>query len=140
MKLFHVTTARAAAAILGEGFRDGNGYGTAESFSGVWLADRPLDVNEGAQGDTVLAVRFAVPLSALADYEWIEQGKPYREWLVPANFIARHATVALFGGDDAEDERRVEQLQRQAEERHQEKFGPYDDGEQQFAEWEHSEG
>jgi len=33
---------------------------------------------------------------------------------------------------DAEDERRVEQLQRQAEERHQEKFAPYDDGETQF--------
>jgi hypothetical protein len=58
-RLFHVTTANAAIAILREGFRDGSGgYGTAEKFSGVWLSDSPLDVNEGAEGDTVLVVNF----------------------------------------------------------------------------------
>jgi hypothetical protein len=95
-RLFHVTTATAAAAILAEGFRDGSGgYGTIGKFTGVWLSDSPLDVNEGAEGDTVLMVSFSIPLSALADYEWIEEGKGYREWLVPAEVIRRHATVLI---------------------------------------------
>ena len=91
-----MTTATATAAILVEGFRDGSGgYGTARKFSGVWLSDSPLSVNEGAEGDTVLMVSFSIPLSALADYEWIEEGKGYREWLVPAEVIRRHATVSI---------------------------------------------
>jgi hypothetical protein len=49
-RLFHVTTAKAAAVIVREGFRDGSGsYLTTGSFSGVWLSDSPLSVNEGAQ-------------------------------------------------------------------------------------------
>ena len=97
-RLFHVTTATTAAAILAEGFRDGSGgYGTAEEFTGVWLSDRPLDVNEGAEGDTALMISFSIPLSALANYEWIEEGKGYREWLVPAEIIGRHATVSIVG-------------------------------------------
>jgi hypothetical protein len=66
-RLFHMTIATAAAAILAEGFRDrSGGYGTTRKFSGVWLSESPLDVNEGAEGDTVLMVSFSIPLSALA--------------------------------------------------------------------------
>jgi hypothetical protein len=72
--LFHVTSEGAAVAILREGFQDGTGtYMTDRDFSGVWLSDRPLDENESAWGDVVLMVRFSVPLTALADFEWIER-------------------------------------------------------------------
>jgi hypothetical protein len=96
MTLFHVTNERNAAAILRDGFRDDAGrYLTDQTFSGVWLSDQPLDANEGAWGDVILAVKFSVPLSALDKWEWIEEGKPFREWLIPADFIAQHAAVSV---------------------------------------------
>jgi hypothetical protein len=45
----------------------------------------------------VLVVSFSISLSALADYEWIEEGKGYREWLVPAEVIRKHGTVGSYG-------------------------------------------
>ena len=92
--LFHVTTAENAKAILRDGFRDGHGsYMTDHEFSGVWLSDQPLDENEGAWGDTVLAVAFTITEVELNFYEWVEEGKPYREWLIPAQIIKQFATV-----------------------------------------------
>jgi len=61
----------------------------------VWLSDQPLSVNEGADGSAVLLVTFSILLARLAEFEWVEEGKGYREWLVPAEFINKHATVAL---------------------------------------------
>jgi hypothetical protein len=29
----------------------------------------------------------------LADYEWVEEGRDYREWLIPADVIAKLAAV-----------------------------------------------
>jgi len=99
--LFHVTTSEVATLILRDGFRDGHAcYMTATEHQGVWLSDHVLDANEGMWGDTVLAVKFAIPLAALADYEWIEEGKGYREWLVPARLVQEHATVSMAEGDD----------------------------------------
>jgi hypothetical protein len=43
----------------------------------------------------VLAVTFDLLPSALADFELIEEGKPYREWCVLADLIKAKATVAL---------------------------------------------
>jgi hypothetical protein len=43
----------------------------------------------------VLAVTFDLLPSALADFELIEEGKPYREWCVPAEIIRTKATVAM---------------------------------------------
>jgi hypothetical protein len=62
----------------------------------VWLSNAPLDGNEGAVGDTILIVQFRVPLRRLSDYEVIEEGKGYREWVMPAAFIAGHATITVF--------------------------------------------
>jgi hypothetical protein len=45
---------------------------------GVWLSDYPLDVSAGARGNAVLAVSsFVLPLSCLAEFEVIENDKPY---------------------------------------------------------------
>ncbi|GMU24984.1 MAG: hypothetical protein AMXMBFR13_50550 [Phycisphaerae bacterium] len=88
MKLFHSTTPEAAAAILKEGFRDTTGqYLTTESFTGVWFSDVPLDEGEGAKGNELLAIE--APDARLAEWEWIEEGKPYREFLLPADVANR---------------------------------------------------
>jgi hypothetical protein len=99
MILYHRTKAVSAKQILCDGFRDGVGkYLTNRVFSGVWLSNVPLDVNEGADGDTLL--RLELPEDAIADFEWIEDGKPYREWLVPARLINEKASAVCVVVDD----------------------------------------
>jgi hypothetical protein len=44
----------------------------------------------------VLAVTFTISETELDDYEWVEEGKPYREWLIPAQVIKQFATVTEF--------------------------------------------
>jgi hypothetical protein len=44
-----------------------------------------LDCNEGADGDTLFEVQLAE--CEIPDYEWIEDGKPYREWLIPPAIV-----------------------------------------------------
>ena len=57
MKFYHRTTREAADAILVHGFQDAEGpYMTANIHRGVWISDMPLDVNEGAKGEVLLAV------------------------------------------------------------------------------------
>jgi hypothetical protein len=96
-------------AILSQGFRDGTGYYmTSVKHTGVWLSNIPLDCNEGAKGETVLAIE--IPEEALLPYEWIEDEdwvedetapeggrwvqsenwKPYREFLAPAELVNRY--------------------------------------------------
>jgi hypothetical protein len=88
MKLYHITAAENARAILREGFRDGRGsYGTDREWSGVWLWNAP-DADYGVDGDVLLEIEIPDGAAAsLADYEWIEDDKPYREWLIPAAIL-----------------------------------------------------
>lgn len=82
--LYHSTTPEAAESILKEGYRDRTGtYGAGQFFTGVWFADRPLSPNEGTKGMTVLSI--TIDQGLVAEYEWIEEGKPYREFLIPAS-------------------------------------------------------
>jgi hypothetical protein len=84
MKCYHNTFA--AEEILANGFKDATGYYlTATLHTGVWFADRPLDVNEGADGDVLLAID--IPENLFAEYEWVEEGKGYREALIPAALV-----------------------------------------------------
>lgn len=83
--LYHVTSRDNAERILAEGFRS--------DCPEAWLANRQLDANEGVYGDTVLRVEFSVPLHRLQEFEVTEAEKPYREWIVPAAFIAANAIV-----------------------------------------------
>jgi hypothetical protein len=94
--LWHRTYAANAAAILPEGFRDGTGhYMTDRETFGVWLSNFPLDSNEGAWGDTVLQVTLDCTEDEIREFEWIEDEKPYREFLVPASFIATKGKVEI---------------------------------------------
>jgi hypothetical protein len=84
MRLFRRTTAALAARVLTDGFVDANGtYLTDRVGSGVWFSDMPLDCNDGAGGDTLLQIDLDLDEQALDDFEWKEDGKRDREWLVP---------------------------------------------------------
>ena len=87
MILYHRTSSANAESILKSGFKDHTGtYPTDQQFTGVWFSDKPLDV-KGIEGDTLLIVSLRATDKALEDYEWIEEDKGYREWLIPARLI-----------------------------------------------------
>lgn len=98
VRFYHRTTREAAYAILRKGFREGTGtYLTRKVWRGVWICDVPLDANEGAKGDILLEV--LIPIELVKPYEWVEEGKSYREFLVPARILNAHATVRLSERD-----------------------------------------
>jgi hypothetical protein len=95
MIVYHSTTEAMAKEIIQNGFRDSKAtYGTDLEWIGVFVCDKPLDVNEGAKGSTVLRITLPVTEDELAPYEWAEEGKPFREWCVPASLLNR-GTVQL---------------------------------------------
>jgi hypothetical protein len=86
--LYHSTTRENATNILREGFRDRTDhYMTDTPHTGVWLSDTPLDENEGGSSEVLLCVELEE--GVLAFYEWVETGKGYREFLVPAEIVNR---------------------------------------------------
>jgi hypothetical protein len=94
VKFYHRTTRAAARAILDGGFRDGRGgSGFLDPLVGVWLSNEPLTENEGARGPAVLFLK--IPIAAIRDFEVIEEGKPYREWVVPAGVVNRYRPVVV---------------------------------------------
>ena len=72
---------------------------TQNTYSGVWVSDRPLDLNEGACGDTLLRITLAIDDDALSEFEWVEEDKGYREWLVPASLLNAHGLVSIEPDD-----------------------------------------
>jgi len=87
MYLYHRT--HHATPILRNGFKDGRGcYLTSEYHRGVWFSNMPLDINEGAKGTDLLRVSILAAL--IKDYEWVEAGKKYREFLVHAKIVYRY--------------------------------------------------
>jgi len=92
--LFHRTTQAVADQILRSGFRDHTArYLTDREWTGVWVSDRPLYNSEGASGETLLQVEVEEPL--ITAYEWVKEGKPYREWLIPADVLNGFGKVKL---------------------------------------------
>jgi hypothetical protein len=78
LTVYHCTNEPAARQILADGFRNTTGrYLTNREWSGVWVSDRPLNNSEGASGEILLQVEIAEEV--LKPYEWIEEGKSYRE-------------------------------------------------------------
>ena len=95
IKLHHFTTAEAARAILESGFKDGTGsYMTNRLHTGVWLSDVPMsDADGGPDNGVLLEVQLRISARTLRTYEWIEEGKPYREFLIPARIVNAHGSV-----------------------------------------------
>ena len=84
--LYHSTTRENVACILREGFRDRDYYMQdnipGQLCAGVWLSDKLLGENQGA-------VSLELPDGVLVLYEWLENGKSYRQFLVPADIANR---------------------------------------------------
>jgi hypothetical protein len=104
--LYHRTSKLAARGIRRHGFRDSYGYyGLRRLTSGVWLSYVPLSWEEGAEGDTLLRITLPNRVRRKFErYEWIERGKSYREFQVPAAWLNRHlitVTRALPSEDPA---------------------------------------
>lgn len=105
MRMICYHTTDAAKSILRDGFRDSTGsYMLAGTeLTGVWLGDAPMSVNEGAKGEQVFRVEFLNAADLLTGIEIIEEGKPYREWCVPAAIINSRATVTLLTQEEVDE-------------------------------------
>jgi hypothetical protein len=71
---------------------------TDRTFTGVWLSSEPLDANEGAWGEVLLAME--IPDAVFVEYEWVEAGKTHREALVPASILNRLGQPSIVESDD----------------------------------------
>ena len=101
MKVFHNTRRTAAEAIMSGGFIDAEGsHMTTNVYRGVWVSNVPLDINEGADGDTLLS--FELDESVFREYEWVEDEKPYRESLIPAEILNQYGTPEIVGEEEME--------------------------------------
>jgi hypothetical protein len=102
VRLHHTTTKLNANRIMRDGFRNASGdYGLATTIlTGVWFASEPLGVNEGCADEPSLGAPVIVielDEGQIHEYELIEEGKPYREWCVPAelaNSVQRQVIYA----------------------------------------------
>jgi hypothetical protein len=99
IRFYHRTNA--AEAIIRDGFRDDEGSYMLKGMRlrGVFLSDILLDANDGAEGDQLLEISLQATCD-ISDYEIIEEGKPYREWCVPAGIINRCGEVRLLAKED----------------------------------------
>ena len=78
---------------------DGEGtYMTGIIHRGVWVSDRPLDFGQGAKGEFLLCLDL--PDDVLEPFEWVEEGKTYREFLVPAEIVNSYGPPELCDEDD----------------------------------------
>ena len=96
--VYHRTSLDAAVSILREGFKDATGTYLARSeHTGVWVSDGESDPTGGDLGDALLTISTVLSESDLDAFEWVEDAKPYREWLIPAHLLnAATAGVELL--------------------------------------------
>jgi hypothetical protein len=93
MLLYHRT--HAADDILRDGFRDAEDtYMTDVVLHGVWLSAVPLGPEEGANGSQVLEVEL--PDALAMEHEFPEEGRPFREFLIPADVLNRQGRTRLL--------------------------------------------
>ena len=91
----------AAVSIAQFGFRDGTVFFDGMSLTGIWVSSFPLSEMEVAKGDMVLKIALALPETEIADFEIIGDGKPYREWCIPANILNEKGAAVLLSAEDA---------------------------------------
>jgi hypothetical protein len=68
---------------------------TGTEYAGVWVSDSPLMANVGAPGHWLITIELPAAVAWVLDreHEWVEEGKPYREWLVPADLLNAHGVI-----------------------------------------------
>ena len=90
MRLYHGTTLANAGLVASNGFQDvtsnfglfSGASGEPVNTTGVFFSDLVLDENEGICSEAYLVLE--IPEEHLVSYEWMEEGKGYREWCIPA--------------------------------------------------------
>ena len=90
MRLYHGTKLDNAEQVARRGFQDvtsnfglySASSGEPVNTTGVFFSDLVLDENEGICSEAYFVLD--VPNEHLASYEWMEEGKGYREWCIPA--------------------------------------------------------
>ena len=90
MRLYHGTTLANAGQVAKNGFQDvtsnfglySAASGEPVNTTGVFFSDLVLDENEGICSEAYFVLE--IPDEHLASYEWMEEGKGYREWCIPA--------------------------------------------------------
>lgn len=92
MRLYHVTDRGSAEKILEQGFEDSEVLHDNEELQvGVWFADRCLagenDVGPRLGPIADVALELDLPDDVAEQYERREEGKPYREFCVPADLV-----------------------------------------------------
>jgi hypothetical protein len=94
---YHRTNAENAREIVESGFTNSSGYFLSNRiWTGVWLSSVPVD-GEGAGDDAaLLMVKLNLKDSELSKWEWASEGRPYREWLIPAGIVNKCATVEMI--------------------------------------------
>ncbi len=81
IKVFHMTKEAAVASILENGFRETD----RGLYSGNFVSAYPLSLLEGAKGGKCLEIIIeSTPEQMFYQWEIIQDGKPYREWCIPA--------------------------------------------------------
>lgn len=96
LALYYSTTSIDAKRILSRGFEDlRSAFMTDSELHGVRLFDRLREADDGRVRECHISVQFCDE-AALQEFEVIEEGRPYRKWVVPASFIRDNASVALF--------------------------------------------
>jgi hypothetical protein len=97
MIFYHQTSAAGAKAILVSAFRNGvRSHGLVNfELRGVWISQEPVGmVQLNGREPRLLEIKLPDNLD-ISEYELIEEGKPYREWCVPAELINQHGSVRL---------------------------------------------
>ncbi|MFQ6047495.1 MAG: hypothetical protein ACE5PT_14245 [Gemmatimonadales bacterium] len=107
MLLYHKTTIGRARDILTNGFEDEKWRFEERDARiekqlkvlGVWLTDRPLEDEEGPQGDAVIEVDLALDQEMLAAYELEGMLEGARLWVAPAQLVNAHANARILHVD-----------------------------------------
>lgn len=93
---YHRTSTENAHSIVKNGFKDSSGHFLSNrTWTGVWLSCRPPETADSLHGHSVLVVHLEMSEHESARWEFTGEGRPYREWLIPAKILNRRATVGL---------------------------------------------
>lgn len=103
MKLYHLTTNKAAKVIQKNGFKDNVRYcgiydgitGEPKPLNGVFWADNVLrfltNEDKGKKEEAPESVFVIdIPEKLTTDFEIVEEGKGYREWCIPAKLVNKY--------------------------------------------------
>ena len=92
--LYHWTFS--AEKILKSGFRGDLGIcgGRHIRDDGVWFSDEILGPLDGVEEGMKLLV-IEIPFKDIEEFEWMEKGKGYREWCIPANLVNQYGKPIL---------------------------------------------